>query len=34
MLERASAVHGQRYLGAQELLPIDIYVFILFLKKE
>jgi hypothetical protein len=33
MLVRARAVHEQRYLGAQALLPIDICVFILFLKK-
>jgi hypothetical protein len=33
MLVRARAVHGQRYLSAQGLLPIDICVFILFLRK-
>jgi hypothetical protein len=33
MLVRARAIHGQRYLGAQGLLPINICVFILFFKK-
>jgi hypothetical protein len=34
MQVRARAVPGQRYLGAKGLLPIDICVFILFLKNN
>jgi hypothetical protein len=34
MLVRARAVHGQRYLDVQGLIPIDICVFILFLKNS
>jgi len=33
MLVRVRAVRGQRYFGAQELLPVKICAFILFFKK-